>query len=49
MAANAPATFQPSAAALSKSVYAAAGERYYKVLLTHTAPHRTVLLSPAVS
>ncbi|KAI3438733.1 hypothetical protein D9Q98_001153 [Chlorella vulgaris] len=31
MAANAPATFQPSAAALSKSVYAAAGERYYKV------------------
>jgi hypothetical protein len=32
MAANDPATFQPSAAAISKAVYAAVGERYYKVL-----------------
>jgi hypothetical protein len=31
MASNNPATFQPSAERLSKSVYAAVGERYYKV------------------
>jgi hypothetical protein len=31
MAANTPATFQPSAAALSKALFAAVGERYYKV------------------
>ncbi|PSC76088.1 cullin-associated NEDD8-dissociated 1 isoform B [Micractinium conductrix] len=31
MSANSPATFQPSAAALSKPVFEAVGERYYKV------------------
>ncbi|KAL4425586.1 hypothetical protein ABPG75_009602 [Micractinium tetrahymenae] len=31
MSANDPAAFQPSAAAISKLVYAAVGERYYKV------------------
>ena len=31
MASNSPATFQPSAERLSKSVYEAVGERYYKV------------------
>jgi hypothetical protein len=43
MAANNPATFQPSAAAISKAVYAAVGERYYKVLprvLPHVLPMR---------
>lgn len=31
MSANDPAAFQPSTAAISKLVYSAVGERYYKV------------------
>ena len=34
MSANSPATFQPSAAALSKPVFEAVGERYYKASST---------------
>ena len=49
MAANSPATFQPSAAAISKAVYAAVGERYYKVLPMYCPCVYCLCVSPVLS